>query len=68
MIRIGGLFETETGCEKSIGSGHKFKLPQTLMVPNVTCQEDRDLKHHQAWASLLNSCNSSNSFSRRTAV
>ena len=60
MIRISGLFETETGCEKSIGAGHKFKLPQILMVPNVTCQEDRD--------PLLNSCNSSNSlnfFSRR---
>jgi len=57
MIQICGLFETETGCEKSIGSGHKFKLPRKLMVLNVTSEEDR--------GPLLNSCNSLNSFSRR---
>jgi len=71
MMQIGGLFETEVGCGKSIGSSHKFKLHRILMAPNVTCQADRDLKNHQAWAPLLNSCNSSNSlnsFSRRAAV
>ena len=55
MNQISGLFETETGGEKSVGSGYKFKLHQILKVPNVTCQEDQDLKHHQAGAPLLNS-------------
>ena len=71
MNQISGLFETETGGGKSVGSGHKFKLHQILKVPNVTCQEDRERKHHQTWVPLLNSCNSSdslNSFSRRRSA
>ena len=65
MDQISGLFESETAHGKSIGSGHKFKLHRILMVPNVTCREDRDYKHHQAPVPLLNSFNSLNSFSRR---
>jgi len=64
MNQIIGLFETEASGGKSV---HKFELHQILRVLNVTCQEDRERKHHQTWATLLNSCNSSNSFSRRLA-